>query len=112
MKYGPKIINDLKPHICRLSANFRFSGRNSQSQQKLILQYIFAKKPCSFYEPQLTQHWAIAEKIKKGWDTFLSLRPGTFRVFILSMEISDKTKLHSPPETPQNCVTPFGNFKG
>ena len=54
-------INDSKLHICSLSINFRFFGRKSQSQQKLakmITQEIVSlKKPHSFYEPKLTQHY-------------------------------------------------------
>ena len=53
-------INGSKPHIWSLS-NFRFHGRKSQSQsiktsknRSLILQYSFAQKPLSFYEPQFT----------------------------------------------------------
>ena len=40
----------IKTSYLNLSTNFKFSGRNSQSQQKLV------KKPHSFYKPNLTQH--------------------------------------------------------
>ena len=54
-------INGSEPHIWSLSINFRFHVRKSQSQsiktgknRSLILQYSFAQKPLSFYEPQFS----------------------------------------------------------
>ena len=41
----------IKISYLNLSTTFKFSGRNSQSQQKLV------KKPLSFYKPNLPQHF-------------------------------------------------------
>ena len=53
---------------------------------------------------------AIPEKNQARGGNVFENPHGIFIFLTLSTGILDKTKFH-PLETPQNCVTPLGNFK-